>query len=77
AFVGLDKIIQDRIGKRSMGFGKELRSKEIDATTEVLEQVQPEDLIKYGLIPEFVGRLSVTAVLSELDVPTFIRRQMD
>lgn len=73
AFVGLDKIIQDRIGKRSMGFGKELRSKEIQATTEVLEQVQPEDLIKYGLIPEFVGRLSVTAVLSELDVPGLVR----
>lgn len=73
AFVGLDKIIQDRIGKRSMGFGKELRSKEIEATTEVLEQVQPEDLIKYGLIPEFVGRLSVTAVLSELDVPGLVR----
>jgi len=73
AFVGLDKIIQDRIGKRTMGFGKELRSKEIQATTEVLEQVQPEDLIKYGLIPEFVGRLSVTAVLSELDVPGLVR----
>ena len=73
AFVGLDKIIQDRIGKRTMGFGKELRSKEIQATTEVLEQVQPEDLIKYGLIPEFVGRLSVSAVLSELDVPGLVR----
>ncbi len=73
AFVGLDKIIQDRIGKRTMGFGKELRSKEIQATTEVLEKVQPEDLIKYGLIPEFVGRLSVSAVLSELDVPGLVR----
>ena len=71
--MGLDKIIQDRIGKRTMGFGKELRSKEIQAADEVLEQVQPEDLIKYGLIPEFVGRLSVSAVLSELDVPGLVR----
>ncbi len=73
AFVGLDKIIRNRIGKKSMGFGQELvsRSKENDEI--LLQQVQPEDLLKYGLIPEFVGRLSITATLNELDADALVK----
>lgn len=73
AFVGLDKIIQNRIGKRSMGFGKELKISDKQSSSEILEKVQPEDLIKYGLIPEFVGRLAISAVLNELDVPGLMK----
>jgi ATP-dependent Clp protease ATP-binding subunit ClpX len=67
AFAGLDKIIEDRIGKRGLGFGAELRSKaEID-TSDVFADVMPEDLIKFGLIPEFIGRLPVIASVTNLD----------
>ncbi len=72
AFVGLDKIIRNRIGKKTMGFGQELVSTENRDNTAIFEQVQPEDLLKYGLIPEFVGRLSVMATLSELDVEALV-----
>ncbi len=68
AFAGLDKIIRDRSEKGGIGFSAEVKSKEEKASTaEMLHQVEPEDLIKYGLIPEFVGRLPVVAVLNELD----------
>ena len=73
AFVDLDKIIRNRIGKKTMGFGQELVTRENQNSTEVLEKVQPEDLLKYGLIPEFVGRLSITATLHELDVDGLIQ----
>ena len=73
AFVGLEKIIQSRIGKTSMGFGKELKSATAKSMSATLEQIQPEDLIKYGLIPEFVGRLSITAILNELDIGGLIK----
>jgi ATP-dependent Clp protease ATP-binding subunit ClpX len=67
AFAGLDKIIDSRIGKRGLGFGAELRSKaEID-TSDVFAHVMPEDLIKFGLIPEFIGRLPVIASVTNLD----------
>jgi ATP-dependent Clp protease ATP-binding subunit ClpX len=67
AFAGLDKIIEDRIGKRGLGFGAELRSKaDIDAS-DVFADVMPEDLIKFGLIPEFIGRLPVVASVTNLD----------
>jgi ATP-dependent Clp protease ATP-binding subunit ClpX len=67
AFAGLDRIINDRIGKRGLGFGAELRSKaEID-TSDVFAHVMPEDLIKFGLIPEFIGRLPVIASVTNLD----------
>ncbi|MGH3857539.1 MAG: ATP-dependent Clp protease ATP-binding subunit ClpX [Pseudonocardiaceae bacterium] len=67
AFAGLDKIIDDRIGKRGLGFGAELRSKtEID-NSDVFSHVMPEDLIKFGLIPEFIGRLPVIASVTNLD----------
>ncbi|MGH3982140.1 MAG: ATP-dependent Clp protease ATP-binding subunit ClpX [Pseudonocardiaceae bacterium] len=67
AFAGLDKIIEDRIGKRGLGFGAELRTKaDIDAS-DVFADVMPEDLIKFGLIPEFIGRLPVVASVTNLD----------
>jgi ATP-dependent Clp protease ATP-binding subunit ClpX len=73
AFVGLDKIIRNRIGKKRLGFGQELVTKESKDISEVLAQVEPEDLLKYGLIPEFVGRLSITATLSELSVEGLVK----
>jgi ATP-dependent Clp protease ATP-binding subunit ClpX len=68
AFSGLEKIIQNRTEKTGIGFHAEIRSKgDTKAVGEFLKQVEPEDLIKFGLIPEFVGRLPVVAILSELD----------
>jgi ATP-dependent Clp protease ATP-binding subunit ClpX len=67
AFVGLDKIIQSRVGKKVMGFKTAGESTEAERVDDLMSEVQPTDLIRYGLIPEFVGRLPVTAVLSELD----------
>ncbi|AKF06288.1 ATP-dependent Clp protease ATP-binding subunit ClpX [Sandaracinus amylolyticus] len=66
AFVGLEQIIERRIGERSLGFGADVPSKKDKRLGEVLAQAQPEDLIKAGLIPEFVGRLPVVATLNEL-----------
>ncbi len=67
AFVGLDSIIRNRIGKKNLGFGQEIVSKSKADIDAIIEQVQPEDLLRYGLIPEFVGRFSVVATLKELD----------
>ncbi len=67
AFVGLGGIIRNRIGKKSMGFGQEVVSKDAIEDETILEKVQPEDLLKYGLIPEFVGRFSAVATLKELN----------
>ena len=67
AFEGLEKIVKDRIGKKSMGFGAVIESnKDIDKY-KVFEQLLPQDLLKFGLIPEFVGRLPIIATLEELD----------
>jgi len=68
AFVDLDRIVRNRIGKKSMGFGQEIKEKDRKNIGEILEKVQAEDLLKYGLIPEFVGRFSVVATLNELSV---------
>ena len=73
AFVGLDRVVANRIGKKSMGFGQKVRSKRDYDMGEILAQVQPEDLLKYGLIPEFVGRFSVVATLEELTVAALMR----
>jgi len=73
AFVGLDKSIERRVGKKTLGFKadvKSLRSRDIGAT---LEQLEPQDLIKYGLIPEFVGRLPVIGTLHELDKQALVQ----
>ena len=67
AFVGLDKIVHARIGNKTMGFGAEVKSVKDMSKINILEKMIPEDLIRYGLIPEFVGRLHVHAVLHELD----------
>jgi ATP-dependent Clp protease ATP-binding subunit ClpX len=67
AFVGLDGIIRRRIGQNTLGFGAEIQSRKDLRLGELLEQVQPEDLLKFGLIPEFIGRLPVIATLHELD----------
>ncbi|GLI34590.1 ATP-dependent Clp protease ATP-binding subunit ClpX [Desulforhabdus amnigena] len=66
AFNHLENIIQSRVGVKGLGFGAEIRSKEEKSLGEVLVRVQPEDLIRFGMIPEFVGRLPVIATLKEL-----------
>jgi len=67
AFVGLDKIVSARVGNKTMGFGAEIKSVKDVQDFNVLEKMHTEDLIKYGLIPESVGRLPINAVLHELD----------
>ena len=67
AFVGLDQIIKRRIGQSTIGFGAEIQTREDMRLGDVLREVQPEDLLKFGLIPEFIGRLPVVATLFELD----------
>ncbi|MBO0798781.1 MAG: ATP-dependent Clp protease ATP-binding subunit ClpX [Blastocatellia bacterium] len=72
AFVGLDKVIQKRVGQKAMGFSANIRSMNQSRVSNLLEQVQPEDLIRFGLIPEFVGRLPVIGTLHELDEAAMI-----
>jgi ATP-dependent Clp protease ATP-binding subunit ClpX len=72
-FVGLEKIIKSRIGKQNMGFGADLQHKQEKKLGDLLAEVQPDDLLKYGFIPEFVGRLPITATLYELDEEALIR----
>jgi len=72
AFAGLEKIVSDRVGKRGLGFGAEVHSKaEID-TQDHFAEVLPEDLIKFGLIPEFIGRLPVVASVTNLDKESLV-----
>ena len=73
AFVGLGALIRHRIGKKSLGFGQKIISKKEIDEEDILEKVQPEDLLKYGLIPEFVGRFSSVATLKELTVDAMIQ----
>lgn len=73
AFVGLDKIIHQRLNMKSMGFNAQIGGPKNTSTDNILEQCQPEDLIQYGLIPEFVGRLPVLATLHELDEGALVR----
>lgn len=67
AFEGLDKIIEQRVGKKVLGFGSEKRSRRAIGRNEVLKQITPDDLTKFGLIPELVGRIPVVGVLNDLD----------
>ncbi len=67
AFAGLDKIISQRFKGTAMGFGADVKDEEDKSVGEVLQQLEPEDLLKFGLIPEFVGRLPVIAALTDLD----------
>jgi ATP-dependent Clp protease ATP-binding subunit ClpX len=67
AFGGLEQIIERRIGGRSLGFGAEIQSKKQKNLSELLKHVEPEDLLKFGMIPEFIGRLPIVTALEELD----------
>jgi len=71
--VGLEEVIERRLNQKSLGFGAEISDRKTRRKGEVLEKVLPEDLIKYGLIPEFVGRLPVVATLDELDESALVR----
>ena len=73
AFDGLEKVILNRTEKAGIGFGAEVKSKEGKRATDTFRQVEPEDLIKFGLIPELIGRLPVVATLQELDEEALIR----
>ena len=67
AFAGLDKVVAERVGKKGIGFGAEIDSKEQRDEADLLAQVQPGDLVKFGLIPEFIGRLPILAHVNDLD----------
>lgn len=73
AFAGLEKIVSDRVGKRGLGFGAEVRSKAEVDTVDHFAEVMPEDLIKFGLIPEFIGRLPVVASVTNLDMESLVK----
>jgi ATP-dependent Clp protease ATP-binding subunit ClpX len=73
AFVGMDGIVEQRIGKKTLGFGAEVMGAKERKIGHVLSLVEPGDLIKYGMIPEFVGRLPVVAILDELDEAALIK----
>ncbi len=72
-FTGLEKVVQRRISKKTMGFGAEVTSQKDKKIGELLEQLKPEDLIKFGLIPEFLGRLPIVTSLGELSEASLIR----
>jgi ATP-dependent Clp protease ATP-binding subunit ClpX len=73
AFVGLDDIVRRRIGMKGMGFGADIRRRDERSVSDLLTEVQPEDLLKFGMIPEFIGRLPVIATLEELDESALVR----
>jgi ATP-dependent Clp protease ATP-binding subunit ClpX len=73
AFIGLDKVVQGRIGQKRIGFEADIEDKEKKKKSELLNMLEPEDMIKYGWIPEFIGRLPVIATLEELDKDALIR----
>lgn len=73
AFDGLEKIIENRIGKKTLGFGAEIKSRMEKPLGEIFRQIMPEDLLKYGLIPEFVGRLPIVVALDALDEKALIQ----
>ncbi|QZY54025.1 ATP-dependent protease ATP-binding subunit ClpX [Crassaminicella profunda] len=73
AFDGIEKVIQKRIGQKSMGFGANIQSKEVKDIGTLLDKMQPEDLLRYGLIPEFVGRLPVMVTLHQLDEEALVK----
>jgi ATP-dependent Clp protease ATP-binding subunit ClpX len=73
AFDGLEKIIQNRVGSKGIGFGAEVVSRDDSNLGDILKKILPQDLLKYGLIPEFVGRIPVIATLDQLDAEAFVR----
>jgi len=72
AFVGLEKLVEQRIGGKTLGFGADIKSQQERDMGELLREVQPEDLLKFGLIPEFIGRLPVIATLNELSIDALL-----
>jgi len=72
AFVGLDKLVEQRVGGKTLGFGADIKSQYERDMGELLREVQPEDLLKFGLIPEFIGRLPVIATLDELSIDALV-----
>ena len=72
-FIGLENLIKNRLGKQSIGFGSEIKSKQKQKIHEILEHTTAKDLIKYGFIPELIGRLPIVANLHELDESALIR----
>ena len=73
AFEGLDKIIENRLDRKSIGFNAEIKDKNETEIGKLLKQVQPEDLVKFGLIPEFVGRVPINVSLEPLDEEALVR----
>ena len=73
AFAGLDKVIENRGKGTSIGFGAKVKSNEETTISEIIKKLEPEDLIKYGLIPEFIGRMPIIATLKELDEKSFVK----
>jgi len=73
AFIGLDKVVQNRMGNKSMGFGAEIKSSQQIQDIDISKNLSPEDFIQYGLIPEFVGRVPMMAHLHELDKDALIQ----
>jgi ATP-dependent Clp protease ATP-binding subunit ClpX len=73
AFDGLEKVIRNRSEKGGIGFGAEVKSRDAESTADTLKNVEPEDLIKFGLIPELIGRLPVVATLQELDETALVQ----
>ncbi|KUG02927.1 atp-dependent clp protease atp-binding subunit clpx [hydrocarbon metagenome] len=73
AFEGIDKIIQNRVGQKVMGFGADIKAKEEKKIGEILQMILPQDLLRYGLIPEFVGRVPIIVTLEALDKETLIK----
>lgn len=73
AFEGLENIIKDRTGKKSIGFGTKIQSEKEINKYEIFQEMLPQDLLKYGLIPEFIGRLPIIATLKDLDKEALIK----
>lgn len=73
AFQGIESILKNRLEKKSMGFGAEVKSEKLDEFSELIKKIRPEDLLKYGLIPEFVGRIPMIVTLESLNEKSLIR----
>ncbi|WP_035094425.1 ATP-dependent Clp protease ATP-binding subunit ClpX, partial [Corynebacterium casei] len=73
AFAGLEKVIAERVGKKGVGFGSKLDTQEERERVDMFEKVRPEDLVKFGLIPEFIGRLPVVATVENLDRESLVQ----
>ena len=73
AFEGVERIVESRIGKKTLGFGAEIKGAMEKSNDEIMKQLQPEDLLKFGLIPEFIGRLPVIVTLSKLDEDALVK----